>query len=407
MPDPLLPPADSQPPRGEIDLDLRRRFLRLGAEDCRLLAEMREPLARHAADLVEAFYQHLFQFEPVRHLLADAETIERLRRIQVDYVISLAAGPEREGYLADRQRVGRTHERIGLHPQWFLGAYGVYLDHLAPIVMDHFAPDAKRACRAMGTLTKMMILDAQIVLDAYFQTRQEKALERSEQLAAVGELAASIAHEVRNPLAGMKGAMEVLLRSLAVNERQREVMDEVVAQIVRLENLVRDLLTFARHRPLSRQRTDLVRMCEKVFATLEAAGELAGVALRRYLPPEVVVDVDPSMIEDSLFNLVQNAAHSLAGHAEAELTVAVKPGPSGVAITVTDNGPGIPRDVRRKIFDPFFTTKAHGTGLGLPITKKHIEAHGGRLRVRSAPGRRTTFEILLPLSLVSASEPAR
>jgi signal transduction histidine kinase len=85
----------------------------------------------------------------------------------------------------------------------------------------------------------------------------------------------------------------------------------------------------------------------------------------------------------------------------------VKPGPSGVAITVTDNGPGIPRDVRRKIFDPFFTTKAHGTGLGLPITKKHIEAHGGRLRVRSAPGRRTTFEILLPLSLVSASEPAR
>src|SRR6185369_3809586 len=222
-----------------------------------------------------------------------------------------------------------------------------------------------------------------------------------------GEAAARIAHEIRNPLTGISNALSILSTDLAPGHRHRLICDEMQHEITRVDRVLDDLLTFARHRPLSRQRTDLVRMCEKVLATLAAAGELAGVALRRYLPPEVVVDVDPAMIEDSLFNLVQNAAHALAGHAEAELTVAVKPGPSGVAVTVTDNGPGIPRDVRRKIFDPFFTTKAHGTGLGLPITKKHIEAHGGRLRVRSAPGRRTTFEILLPLSLVSASEPAR
>ncbi len=264
-------------------------------------------------------------------------------------------------------------------------------------------------------LTRMRRLDARgrllgstaIVRDITARKEMQEALVRARTLAAIGEAAARIAHEIRNPLTGISNALSILAADLAPGHRHRGICDEMQHEITRVDRVLDDLLTFARHRPLSRQRTDLVRMCEKVLATLEAAGELAGVTLRRYLPPEVVVDVDPSMIEDSLFNLVQNAAHALSGRPEAELTVAVKPGPSGVALTVTDNGPGIPRDVRRKIFDPFFTTKAHGTGLGLPITKKHIEAHGGRLRVRSAPERRTTFEILLPLSLVSAPEPSR
>jgi PAS domain S-box-containing protein len=264
-------------------------------------------------------------------------------------------------------------------------------------------------------LTRMRRLDARgrllgstaIVRDITARKEMQEALVRARTLAAIGEAAARIAHEIRNPLTGISSALSILSQDHAAGHRHRLICDEMQHEITRVDRVLDDLLTFARHRPLSRQRTDLVRMCEKVLATLASAGELAGVTLRRYLPPEVVVDVDPSMIEDSLFNLVQNAAHALAGRPEAELTVAVKPGPSGVAITVTDNGPGIPRDVRRKIFDPFFTTKVHGTGLGLPITKKHIEAHGGRLRVRSAPERRTTFEILLPLSLVSAAEPSR
>jgi signal transduction histidine kinase len=395
MPDPLLPPASSRPPRGEIDLDLRRRFLRLGAEDCWLLDELREPLTRHADGLVEAFYQHLLQFEPVRHLLADAETIERLRLIQVDYLISLAAGPEREGYLADRQRVGRTHERIGLHPQWFLGAYGVYLDHLAPIVMDHFAPDAKRACRAMGTLTKMMILDAQIVLDAYFQTRQEKALERSEQLAAVGELAASIAHEVRNPLAGMKGAMEVLLRSLAVNERQREVMDEVVAQIVRLENLVRDLLTFARPQLLNRQPVQVHALLERALRLLHDEAALREIEVVQDFPPEAgTVLGDAQQLEQVFLNLIHNAVQAMEDG--GTLTLSTRAARGRVTITFKDSGRGIPASVLPNIFQPFFTTKHRGSGLGLSIVRKILEAHGAEIWVDSEAGKGTTATVILP-----------
>jgi PAS domain S-box-containing protein len=255
-----------------------------------------------------------------------------------------------------------------------------------------------------ATLTRLRRLDESgrlegsiaILRDITARKEMADALVRARTLAAIGEAAARIAHEIRNPLTGISTALSLLQHDVTPDHPHARICNEIQHEIRRVDRVLDDLLTFARHRPLDRQRTDLVRMLDKVVATLTAAGELQGVSVRRYFPAEVVVEVDPAMVEDSLFNLVQNAAHALAGRAGAELTLAVKPGPSGIAITVTDNGPGIPREVRRKIFDPFFTTKAHGTGLGLPITKKHIEAHGGRLRVRSAPDRRTTFEILLP-----------
>ncbi len=253
-------------------------------------------------------------------------------------------------------------------------------------------------------LTRMHQLDAQgrplgataILRDITARKDLEEELVRARTLAAIGEAAARIAHEIRNPLTGINNALALLAADFGPGHPRATICSEIQHEIRRVDVVLDDLLTFARHRPLSRQRIDLVRMLEKVMTNLLAAGELEGVVVRRYLPEEQVVFADPSMIEDSLYNLVQNAAHALHGRHDAALTLALKSGPKGVAITITDNGPGIAREVRRKIFDPFFTTKAHGTGLGLPITRKHIEAHGGRLRVRSAPDRRTTFEILLP-----------
>jgi len=253
-------------------------------------------------------------------------------------------------------------------------------------------------------LTRLHQLDANgkplgataILRDISTRKGLEEELVRARTLAAIGEAAARIAHEIRNPLTGIHNAITLLKAEFGPAHARAPIFEEIQHEIRRVDVVLDDLLTFARHRPLSRQRLDLVRMLEKVVANLLAAGELEGVVVRRYIPDEVVVEADPSMLEDSLYNLVQNAGHALRGRSDALITLALKPGPKGVAITVTDNGPGITADLRRKIFDPFFTTKSHGTGLGLPITRKHIEAHGGRLRVRSAPGKRTTFEILLP-----------
>jgi len=258
-------------------------------------------------------------------------------------------------------------------------------------------------------LTRMRRMDPQgrilgaaaILRDITAAKELQEELLRARTLAAIGEAAARIAHEIRNPLTGINNALSLLSAEFPRGHPRAPICEEIQHEIRRVDVVLDDLLTFARHRPLDRQRVDLVLLLEKVVGTLLASGELAGVSVRRYFPAELVVEGDPSMLEDSLFNLVQNAADVLRGRKDATLTLALKAGPKGVAITITDDGPGIPRDVRRKIFDPFFTTKAHGTGLGLPITRKHIEAHGGRLRVRSAPERRTTFEILLPPTLAA------
>ena len=258
----------------------------------------------------------------------------------------------------------------------------------------HVALSRMRLLDSAGTL-----LGATAILrDITARKELEEELVRARTLAAIGEAAARFAHEIRNPLTGINNALSLMASDVPPGHPRAAICGEIQHEIRRIDVVLDDLLTFARHRPLDRQRVDLVRLIEKILATLISASKLDGVVVRRYLPTEALVVGDPSMLEGAFFNLIQNAADSLRGRADATLTLAAKEGPSGIAITVTDNGPGIPRDVRRKIFDPFFTTKAHGTGLGLPLTKKHLEAHGGRLRVRSAPGTKTTFEILLPVT---------
>ncbi len=260
-------------------------------------------------------------------------------------------------------------------------------------------------------LTRMRRLDddgkllgaTAILRDVTARKQMELELVRANTLAAIGEFAARIAHEVRNPLAGMSAAVSLLSSDFPPDHPLAPVVAEIQHQIQRIDTVLDDLLTFARHRPIDRQQIDLVQLLENVVRFLEQAGELKDVTIRRYLPDEASVYADPTMLEDSFFNLLQNAAQAVHGREEASITLAIKTGPRGVAITVTDNGPGVPPAMQTKIFDPFFTTKVHGTGLGLPITRKHVEAHGGWLRLRSAPGKRTTFEIFLPKDSVDAS----
>ena len=188
----------------------RKRFGCFASEDAALLAELWPVFERHADAVVESFYDHLLRFAPLRSLLAGDDTVDRLKEHQRNYLLSLVSGTYDESYVRDRLRIGEIHDRIGLDPEWYLGTYGLYLDLLIPLIDEGFAEDPVRAARAQAALSKRFILDVQLVLDAYYGMRQEKAVEHSQQLAAVGELAASIAHEVRNPLAGMKGALQIL-----------------------------------------------------------------------------------------------------------------------------------------------------------------------------------------------------
>ncbi len=373
----------------------RKRFTRFSTEDARLLAELRPTFSAHADEVVQAFYDHLLEFEPLRSFLADPAVVLRLRKIQKIYLISLTSGNYGKRYIEDRYRIGRTHETIGLEPQWFLGTYAFYLDLLVPLVLRHFGKDRDRAVRACNALSKLMNLDAQIVLEVYFETRQQKALERSERLAALGQLAASIAHEVRNPLAGMKGALEILGKGMEKDPARKEIMDELFAQILRLETLVRDLLTFAQPRPLNLQSVELHDLLNRVLRFVQDGLNSSDIELRRvYTRLPATIFADPQQLEQVFLNLIDNAVQAMGTGG----TLTLKTRDSGGALTITfqDTGKGIPpRDIPR-IFQPFFTTKHRGSGLGLSIVKKIVEAHDGNLEVESRPDRGTTVTIRLP-----------
>lgn len=389
----------AQAASGSIDgttFEERKRFCRFTAEDAGLLAELRPAFTACADGFVDEFYDHLTANPVLRHLLAEPAVVKRLKRSQRAYLISLTDGVYDAAYAEGRLRIGSVHEEIGLEPQWYLGTYGMYTELLMPHIYAHFAAEPAKAVQAGAALSKLMILDMQIVLDAYYQTRHRKDLKRSEQLAAVGELAASIAHEVRNPLAGMKGALEVLRDELSVKPSNLEIVDELLAQILRLENLVRDLLTFARPSAVNRQSFDLHELLDRLMRNFKDEADRAGITVQRiYGPGTGDVRADPQQMEQVFYNLIHNAFQAM--EQGGTLTLATQNDARGILVSFRDTGKGIPPADLNRIFQPFYTTKHRGSGLGLPIVKKIVEAHGGAIEVSSVLGGGTSATMTLPV----------
>jgi len=375
-------------------LEDRKRFGCFGDADAALLAELGPAIERQSRAMVDRFYDHLLATPALRPYVADPAVVARLKRLQHEYLKSLFSGEYGEGYAETRRRIGWTHERIGLEPQWHLGTYGFYMELLLPLVHEHFRAEPHKAIRAGVALSKLVILDMQLALDAYYETRHRKGVQKAEQLAAVGELAASIAHEVRNPLAGMKGALEVLRADLAI-QANREIVDELLTQIVRLENLVRDLLTFARPTALTVQPCSLHDMLDRLLRTYQDSADAAGITIQRiYGPGTGAIEADPQQLEQVFLNLVHNAFQAME-HG-GTLSVATQAAPGTIHVSFRDTGKGIsPADLQR-VFQPFYTTKHRGSGLGLPIVKKIVQAHGGMIEIASEPAKGTTVTLTLP-----------
>lgn len=199
----------------------------------------------------------------------------------------------------------------------------------------------------------------------------ERRLQQAEHLATIGTLSATIAHELRNPLAGISGALQVISGGFAEDDRRRAVIGKILDQVRGLNRMVTDLLAFARPDKLQKEDgIDLAALCRSVIDNVE--DDYPGVAF--LLEGEAQAAVDPTMVKQVLLNLVLNACQALNG----EGTVAVEV--NADHIVVCDDGPGLPEDVRARLFEPFFTTKLKGTGLGLPISLKVARAMGGDLQ---------------------------
>lgn len=228
---------------------------------------------------------------------------------------------------------------------------------------------------------------------------------RAEHLATLGELAAGLAHEIRNPLAGIAGVVDVMGKELPAESASRAVLGDVQNEILHIQNILNDLLSYARPRPPTCHPADLNITIEQAVLLARQQVRTSRVQVH-FTPSNSMPPVchDPALLQQVVLNLLLNGIQAISGEGSVEVNLE-KEGAHAL-IVVKDTGKGISAEALPKIFKPFFTTRKEGTGLGLSLAKGIVQSHGGTIEARSAPGFGTEFHIYIPIDR-SRSEPAR
>lgn len=249
-------------------------------------------------------------------------------------------------------------------------------------------------------ITKRKLAEEQVL-------KQAAELQRATQLSFVGELAAGLAHEIKNPLAGIQGAVDILIRRRDKNDPEREALEGMRHEVQRIDNTVRALLDKARPRLVSVRQTSLTEVVQQAvnIARAQASGATEGKVTLEFEPPDdpIIVRIDPSQIEDAVLNLIINAIEAAGDEGTVRIAVSQQEQRRSGAVEVeaiveiSDNGCGISEENLTQIFNPFFTTRTGGTGLGLPAVRRIVRAHGGVVNVDSTVGVGSTFTLHLPV----------
>lgn len=253
------------------------------------------------------------------------------------------------------------------------------------------------------SLSRSALLDARggvvgwvaILRDVTEQVRVERELARARSLAMIGELAASVAHEIKNPLAGIHGATQILLQETKRNDQRREILERVASEIRRVDATVRDLLRFSKPESPRAELRDLREYVVSLARALHEDPRFAKVQFSFWGEAALVVPHDERLAQQVFQNLFENACDAMDG--QGEIAVTFQREAEHALVEVRDSGPGIADAIAPRVFDPFFTTKPRGTGLGLAICRKNVEAHGGTIAVSNAKRGGARFTLRLPL----------
>jgi signal transduction histidine kinase len=219
-------------------------------------------------------------------------------------------------------------------------------------------------------------------------------IRRADRLSAVGELSAGLAHEIRNPLASIEGAAEIVDEGSGAEEI-REFRGIIIKECRRLNRLLASLLDFARPRPPEIREVEIDRIFDSVIELAAHAAGKSGVSIRKQIPPKLPrLACDPEQLRQVMLNLIINATQAMPQG--GEITLEARTHNSGVEVCVRDEGVGISPSELDKIFDPFYTTKDEGTGLGLAVVHQIVTQHGGTVRAERNPDRGMTFSLVFP-----------
>ncbi len=223
---------------------------------------------------------------------------------------------------------------------------------------------------------------------------------QSEKLASIGEMSAAVAHGLRNPLASLRAAAQ-LVRKHPSSPSAAEHLDAILGEVDRLDRRISHLLSFSRPAPFNPMPESLPRLLDGVLPAMTQPLRAQGVELQVDIPPGLPsIRVDPTQVEQAVLEIVTNALDAMPKGGRLRIAASTANGapPREVVLEVSDTGAGIPEAALASVFEPFFTTRQEGTGLGLAIAKRYVEQNGGRLEIESGPGRGTTVRLRLPVA---------
>ena len=334
-------------------------------------------------------------------MLSGPEQVQRLKSTLTAWADQLLSGPHDEDYYQLRGRIGRVHVEVGLKQIYMFTAMNVIRESFQQIASRELEHDIPLQQKVTSSLNKLLDLELAVMLETYreehiarrYRSEQQAALRR---LAEIGEMAAMVAHEVRNPLAGISGAIEVLRDDLPPDSPRREVIREMLEQVHRLDERVRDLLIYARRVTLSVEPVNVGDLLRATLSLLSEEPLMRRLRTQVSVPDNVVTHpMDRGQMQEVLVNLIRNAAQAMEG--KGDLWLAVERREEGsIAISVEDSGPGVSPERVEEVFKPFVTTWPEGTGLGLSICRKALEAHGGSLSYEPGPRGGARFVAYLP-----------
>ncbi len=397
--------------KSDITRELKSQILHLGNISTRLMNgnDLEKILPGMESDPLVTYYQQLLYDLKLQNNLENILILDPAGHLLVDYRVNFRIGDSLLTFPLQRQllqkaAVGRVPEPYLLHwkGQYFLTAYFPIFNDLeeptgvlvldAPMEFFRTLNKFERGTLLLGAGGLLVtLLFAGLVL---YATRRlllaETRMREQERLAQLGQMAATVAHEIRNPLSIMKGSAEVLTKKFG--EQSREMVSFITEEIDRLNRLVDNFLRFARQPRLHPEPVQLAALLDDLLPSLQHRGVKAH--LPDTLPP---VQADADALRQILLNLLGNALDACGETGEIEIRATPTRKPRrGVEITISDNGPGIPPEALNRVFEPFFSTKATGSGLGLAISKQLTEAMGGRIIIESQPGSGTTVRLWLP-----------
>ncbi len=371
-----------------------KQYVGFGDESVRALVHLHAVAEPCFEDIVDDFYTTIQEHSEAQGAISGGEAqVKRLKQTLVGWLHSTLLGPHDEDYLIARSRIGEVHVRIRLPERFMFSAMNRIRDGLLNVVYSRVEPEELRQ-RTSRAVHQILDIELAIMLNSYREHWVTRA-RNNERLATIGQLAASIAHELRNPLGIVQSSLYLLDARFSKLQLADATLDKHLAristQVTACGNAISGLLEMARDGQPNKAPTKIRAI---VDAGLESVAIPESVKVEIHIAPDLSVSADAQQLKQVVSNLVDNAITAM--EKDGTITISAGGDERGVELLVADDGPGVALDMDERIFEVLFTTHAHGTGLGLALCRKIAQGHDGELTLvrRDEPG--ACFRLWLP-----------